>query len=273
MKKLDENRFCVYVFKDLTGIFYIGSGSKDRSRLIGSRPEYIRDRLIKNSYEILYLAENISKAEALRIENDFLYAYFSNGIDGWSLLNKQKKAIRVDYTYDKLKNVFDYDESSPTFLRWKIDIFGTGKAKIVKAGDVAGRVSKTYSYVCFNYQSYCAHRVIYSLIHKIDIPNNMVIDHINGDKRDNRIDNLQLVTQQENICRRSNSWIQSNNKTGVKGVNLHRLPHGDYWYASIHDRASGKRLQKYFRISTYGEAEAFRLACAWRKSMEEKHYN
>ena len=47
------------------------------------------------------------------------------------------------------------------------------------------------------------------------VPKGMVIDHINGDKHDNRLENLRACTVAQNIA---NSKMRSNNKSGVKGL-------------------------------------------------------
>ncbi len=42
------------------------------------------------------------------------------------------------------------------------------------------------------------HRFVYEVFHGL-IPNGLVINHINNVKTDNRLENLELVTQQENV--------------------------------------------------------------------------
>lgn len=54
------------------------------------------------------------------------------------------------------------------------------------------------------------------------------IDHINGDKLDNRRQNLRHITHSENII---NSKIQSNNKSGYKGV--YWSNYANKWIANI----------------------------------------
>ena len=44
------------------------------------------------------------------------------------------------------------------------------------------------------------HRFVWMKAHG-DIPDGMVIDHINGNKRDNRLENLQCITQKQNMQR------------------------------------------------------------------------
>lgn len=76
------------------------------------------------------------------------------------------------------------------------------------------------------------HRVIWLFVHG-RWPEGQ-IDHINGDKRDNRIANLRLATAQQN---RANVSAQTNGTSGFKGVSWCK---GDQrWHARI--MADGKR--------------------------------
>jgi hypothetical protein len=61
------------------------------------------------------------------------------------------------------------------------------------------------------------HRLIYAHFHG-PIPAHLVIDHINGNPQDNRIENLRLVTQSQNQQNRREAM--SSSKTGVKGVSF-----------------------------------------------------
>ena len=72
------------------------------------------------------------------------------------------------------------------------------------------------------------HRLIY-IMHNGDIPENMFIDHKNGIRDDNRIDNLRVVNKQENGFNMTNakgySWHKQNQKYGASirtdGVQKH----------------------------------------------------
>lgn len=79
---------------------------------------------------------------------------------------------------------------------------------------VGAKRTNGYLGVCVDYKVYLAHRIIWQMVYG-DVPANMQIDHINGNKADNRIANLRLVTHQQNNMNRP---LQSNNKSGQHGV-------------------------------------------------------
>lgn len=95
-----------------------------------------------------------------------------------------------------------------------------------KSGYFHGRV---------NQKTYLAHRVIWALYYN-EWPYGE-IDHINGDRSDNRIENLRIATPSENRCNRGK---QSNNTSGYKGVYFNKR--NNSWYAEIRKSGTKKYL-------------------------------
>lgn len=79
-----------------------------------------------------------------------------------------------------------------------------------------------------------AHRIIWEMTNG-EIPDGLFIDHINGNRRDNRIENLRLVTQKVNSM---NSSLRFDNKSGVTGVAIYKRT--GKWRASI--QSGGKTV-------------------------------
>jgi hypothetical protein len=111
-----------------------------------------------------------------------------------------------------------------------------------KAGEVCGTKMKGYDYVmvCVDAKRYLAHRVIYFMATGVD-PEDMTIDHINGNQGDNRLCNLRLATVQEN--RRHQPKHRSDNKTGHRNVSWDNT--WVRWKVSVN--IGGKRIQRKFQ--------------------------
>jgi hypothetical protein len=108
------------------------------------------------------------------------------------------------------------------YLRYEPEtgkIFWIKARKKVVVGNRAGKINKALGYevIGFNLEKLYSHRVAWRLYYGVWPDKNMLIDHINGDKSDNRIDNLRLSTKSQNAV---NSGMRKNNTTGFKGVSL-----------------------------------------------------
>ena len=106
-----------------------------------------------------------------------------------------------------------YSEESKTGLVWK------KPRPPVRVGQEAGGISNCgYFTVGFNRKRYRANRVIYFLCKRID-PEEKHVDHIDGNKLNNKISNLRLATNKQNLDNRKKSI---NNTSGVTGLYWHK---------------------------------------------------
>lgn len=95
-------------------------------------------------------------------------------------------------------------------LFWKITL-SNRKPKGTEA--FAGRGSHGYRHGGIYGGKYLAHRVIWAMEH--GAWPKFTVDHVNGNKEDNRLCNLREATWSENNC---NTGPRRRNKTGMKGV-------------------------------------------------------
>ena len=163
--------------------------------------------------------------------------------------------------------IFAYDESAPSCLNRDYDVSNYnqhgGLTVRPTKGKPTGRISRRgYWEVSYQEFLYKVHRIVWE-IHFGEIPDNLCIDHINGNKADNRIENLRLVDEKGNS---RNTKAPSNNKTGTVGVAYNKDKAGNIiGYRAIWATLEGKQRNKNFFFKKYEEELAEFLAQEYRQ--------
>lgn len=115
--------------------------------------------------------------------------------------------------HERLIEALAYDPETGVF-RWKISPRGN-----VRAGDVAGcKTDRNYSVIAVDGKLYRAHRLAWFYVTG-EWPE-AEVDHINGQRDDNRFGNLRVVSNVVNSQNRRRA--NSNSRTGLLGVFLHK---------------------------------------------------
>jgi hypothetical protein len=152
--------------------------------------------------------------------------------------------------HEQVKELFDYQNGN---LVWKKQLSPRGKV-----GSIAGYKQKSgYILVGVLGCQLLAHRLVWLFFNK-ECP--VSIDHIDGDKSNNKIENLRPCTAIQNGYNRK---ISANNKSGFKNVVWHKRD--KLWQASI---TANKKL---IHIGLFKEAEeAAKAVESYRKNLHKE---
>lgn len=143
-----------------------------------------------------------------------------------------------------LKALFDYDPEEG-LLRWR-PRDGNGTFNTLRAGNPAGYKSKRgYWQITLERRHYWNHRLIWKMVYGVE-PRE--IDHIDGDKSNNRLANLRDVDRSANSRN-----VRRYPKSGVVGVHYAKI--GNRWTAQIRVRNATRHLGNFV---TKAEAVAAR---------------
>lgn len=145
----------------------------------------------------------------------------------------------TEITQELANKLLDYDQETGT-LTWKLrDLASFPRRCSAKTwntrygGKEAGVPNnRGYMSVTIAYKRVLSHRLIWLMVYGA-WPD--CIDHINGDRKDNRIANLRSVSNSENL---KNARISSSNKSGVRGVSF--IKARQKWAVSISQRFVGE---------------------------------
>lgn len=122
-------------------------------------------------------------------------------------------------THEMLLSMFDYDERTGNLIHKHTVKGGKQKGQIAGSPHNAG-----YLQICINRKKYLIHRIIWFYFNK-RWP--YQIDHIDGDRTNNKISNLRECDYSSN---HANKRKQINNTSGFKGVFLKR---NTQWFAAV----------------------------------------
>ena len=139
--------------------------------------------------------------------------------------------MQTDLTKEFILEMLEYIPSTGMLLQKK------PRPKI-KVGSIAGVITpKGYRYIQLQGRKYAAHRLVWLLEHG-KFPS-LFIDHIDGNRLNNRIENLREATACQNSYNRG---AQANNRSGEKGV--HWKKQIKHWVVEI----QVNKVKKYLGI-------------------------
>ena len=155
-----------------------------------------------------------------------------------------------------LRSIVDYNPETGVMIWREKEIKHPSEKRWKKkyAGNPLKTIDgKGYFHFCHMRKFYRVHRMAW-LYMTGELPN--IIDHINGDRQDNRFSNLRNTTQQGNHL---NQRVNSTNTSGVSGVYKNKSK--GIWCAQIKFNGKTRHL---------GSSKSFFEAVCLRKSEERK---
>ena len=136
----------------------------------------------------------------------------------------------MDISQEELNSILAYDPLTG-ILTWKHN-----RSNMIK-GSVAGSVNSSgYRTITINSKTFRVQRVIWIMLFGY-IPEGFFIDHVNGNKIDNRLQNLRLATNSQN---QQNRPAPKNNSSGYRGVTWHKQM--NKWMARISYKGKRKLI-------------------------------
>lgn len=243
-KHVSDKKYCVYLHKLEGGrVVYVGEGTIDRAYNF-NRPDQWAWRTVFEMINpvVEIVAKDLTKPAAEHLERLLIKFHYRTIIND-PYADKRTKTI----PFDLIDEYVYYDESSPTFLRWKNSMKNNARADS-PAGHVTKK-PKGYCYVEICNQSFAIHRVVW-VLHNREISEDVFVDHIDGNRKNNCILNLRLTNPKENAHNR----IRKIPESGYRNIRAEKLngvivSYIVRWYEI---NRIGKRNHKCFNVKEYG---------------------
>jgi len=159
----------------------------------------------------------------------------------------------IEYTQELVKKHIRYEDGKLYWIDFSI-------RPTAKKDPIGYKCKSGYVLMKFMKKTTTVHRIVF-LYHHGYLPK--CIDHINGDKSDNRIENLRDATHCQNMM---NIGKRSLNRSGYKGVSFHKK--SNKWIAQI------KQNKKHFYLGLFeNPKEAYEAYCSKASELHGKYVN
>ena len=157
-------------------------------------------------------------------------------------------------SHEELTKILSYDPATGNFT-WLI------RPRARQCAEVAGTLDNYgYRHICIKGKHYKAHKLAWFHFYK-QWPDSVHMDHINGNRDDNRIENLRCVSRKQNLW---NQRIRKNTVSGYKWVSRDKKK----WCMRI------MRSGTLIRAGSYNTPEeAYTAACELAKIHDQQFFN
>jgi len=252
--------YCVYYHLDIEGVVrYVGSGNIKRPYRSSNRNSEWHKLFDNSTFKVELVQTNLTRPEALKLETTLINDHAD------TIINRKLSADEVkELSYEILSEMFEVSSSSPSGLIWKVKSGRYGRYPVGSvAGSLSGRPSKRYWTVNTKLGILAVHRIVYLLANK-SICSIQVIHHKDGDSTNNKIENLEQVSQSHNVYKTDKQY-------GPHGRNINVRYHNGKPMSVVAKFCfePNKESQKNFGVRACGSLEnAIKLAQEWRKQAE-----
>lgn len=251
-------KYSVYVHRraDTNIVFYVGVAASLRRANSKSLNKTRKWKIIDQEaggHTVEIIHSSLSRAEAVDLENKYL----SDPPADWLLVNVNGPRVNLDYSSVNWKEIFDYDETVLGCLKWKA------------SGQIAGNFnSKGRHRVRYKNQYYLGYRIVYSMFNPNFNKQNL-INHIDCDLSNSKIENLEEVDYQDNIDK-SKMFLTglSDNETGLTNITKCSRRNGCAFI--VRYKLDGKIKHKQFNVNKLGEDAALKLAVEFRNENDSR---